>query len=99
MRHVYSGAQNLGNECADRAAALVRSGYEPKLIEPEGLEPRRVELDRNLGTDPYQTQERIMGETTNILSPKKRVNEDKLVLRCPTSSHRCIPIMTQRKAL
>ena len=30
------------------------------MIEPEDLEPRRIELDRNLGTDPYQTQEIIM---------------------------------------
>ena len=27
------------------------------------------------------------------------MNLEKLVQRCPTSSHRCIPIMTQRKAL
>ena len=32
------------------------------MIEPEDLEPRRIELDKNLETDPYQTQERIMGE-------------------------------------
>ena len=37
------------------------TGCEPKLIEPEDLEPRRIELDRNLGTDPYQTQERNIG--------------------------------------
>ena len=30
--------------------------YEPKVIEPEDLELGRIELDRNLGTDPYQTQ-------------------------------------------
>ena len=46
------------------------TGYEPKsvefkntdaeAIEPEDLEPRRIELDRNLGTDPYQIQERCM---------------------------------------
>ena len=45
-------------------------GHEPKsveinaidteAIEPEDLEPRRIELDRNLGTDPYQRQERFM---------------------------------------
>ena len=34
------------------------TGCEPKVIEPEDLEPRRIELDRNLGTDP--SQERIM---------------------------------------
>ena len=46
------------------------TGYEPKsveikaieteAIEPEDLEPRRIELGRNLGTDPYQTQDRFM---------------------------------------
>ena len=34
------------------------TGCEPKVIESEDLEPRRIELDRNLGTDPYQTQEK-----------------------------------------
>ena len=62
--------------------------YEPKVIEPEDLELGRIELDRNLGTDPYQTQ-----------SPKIWMNLEKLVLRCPTSSHRCIPIMTQRESI
>ena len=46
------------------------TGYEPKsveikaieteAIEPEDFEPRRIELGRNLGTDPYQIQERFM---------------------------------------
>ena len=41
------------------------TGYEPKLIEteviePEDLEPRKFELDRNLGTDPCQIQGRLM---------------------------------------
>ena len=34
------------------------TGYE--LIEPGDLQPRRIELGRNIGTDPYQTQERFM---------------------------------------
>ena len=33
---------------------------ETEAIEPADLEPRRIELDRNLGTDPYQLQERFM---------------------------------------
>ena len=46
------------------------TGYEPNIIEtkvidseaisPEDLEPRRIELDRNLGTDPYQIHERFL---------------------------------------
>ena len=73
------------------------TGYEPKIIEtividaeaisPEDLEPRRIELARNLVTDPYQTQERF------VRPPKVWTNLEKLVQGCPTSSHRCIPIM------
>ena len=47
-----------------------RTGYEPRTVEfkdieteaseLEDLEPKRVELGRNLGTDPYQIQERFM---------------------------------------
>ena len=40
--------------------AVTPTGYEPKTnvsdveaISPEDLEPRRIELDRNLGTDPF----------------------------------------------
>ena len=44
------------------------TGYEPKsvkneasnAIEPEDLEHRRIVLDKNLVTDPYQRQERFM---------------------------------------
>ena len=50
------------------------TGCESKVIESEVLEPRRIELDRNLGTDPYQTQERIMGE--NYQNPTAEENEE-----------------------
>ena len=33
---------------------------ETEAIEPEDVEPSRLELDRNLGTDPYQIQDRFM---------------------------------------
>ena len=36
------------------------TGYEPQVIEPEDLEPGRIEPGRNLRTDPYQIQERLM---------------------------------------
>ena len=44
------------------------TGQEPKSVEfkdieaivPEDLEPRSIELDRNIGTDPYQIQERFV---------------------------------------
>ena len=59
---------------SDRVAVSRRQslvhGYEPNIIEtkvidseaisPEDLEPRRIELDRNLGTDPYQIHERFL---------------------------------------
>ena len=46
--------------------------HEPKLIEteaiePEDLEPKKSELNRNLGADPYQIQERLM--RSNFLNP------------------------------
>ena len=46
------------------------------MIEPEDLEPRRNELDRNLGTYPYQTQERIM---SNLGRSLLGGNEDHLL--------------------
>ena len=46
------------------------TGYEPNIImtniivfeaiSPEDLKPRRIELDRNLGTDPCQIHERFL---------------------------------------
>ena len=39
---------------------LRTKAFETEAIEPEDLEPRRIELDRNLGTDPYQSQERFV---------------------------------------
>ena len=49
----------------------IPAGHEPKIIEteagsnasePKDLEPKGIELDRNLGIDPYQIQEIFMGE-------------------------------------
>ena len=36
------------------------TGYEHKMIQSDDLEPRRIELERNLGTDLHQTPERIL---------------------------------------
>ena len=38
------------------------TGHEPKLIQSHDFEPLRIELDRNLGTDPNQIPERILGD-------------------------------------
>ena len=58
---------------------------ETEVIEPEDLEPRRIEFDRNLGTDSHQIQIRFV--FLKILT-----NLEKLVQTRLTSSHRCIPI-------
>ena len=41
-------------------AVFRESWKDTEAIEPEDLEPRRTELDRNLGTDLYQSQERLV---------------------------------------
>ena len=43
------------------------TSYETEAIEPEDLEPRKIDLHRNLGTDPYQKQERLM--RSNVQNP------------------------------
>ena len=80
------------------------TGYEPKVIEteaiePEDLEPRKIELDRILGTEPHQMQGRFA--KINHQNPIAEDMDESalLVPRYRTSSYRCIPIMTQRKAL
>ena len=81
------------------------TGYVPKIIETnvdaeafsfEDLEPRRIELDRNPGTDPYHVHERFVRS-----SPTEDMEEfrKKLVPMCLTSSHRCIPNTIQLNAL
>ena len=78
------------------------TGYEPKsveftkidaeAIEPEDLKPGRIELDSNLGTDPYQIQEGFMRNSlTEDIDEFGKVGAE--------TSHRCIPITTQRRAL
>ena len=44
---------------------------ETDAIEPEDLEPRKIQLDMNLGTDPYRIQERSMGAIS-----KNPISED-----------------------
>ena len=86
------------------------TGYEPKSVEIEAIETKAIGVWRPraqkswAGTDLYQTQEWIMGEKYRkdlweILLLRIWTNLEELVPRCPTSSHRCIPIMTQRRAL
>ena len=38
------------------------TGYEPKLIQSDDLEPGSIGLGKNLGTDPYQIPERNLGD-------------------------------------
>ena len=73
----------------------ITEAIKTEAIEPEDLETRRIELDRNLGTDPYQLLERfVRNPITEDMDEFGKVGQ-----RRPTSSHRCIPIMTQRRAL
>ena len=39
--------------------SVENKAFDTEAIEPEDLEPRRIELDKNLGTDPHQRQERF----------------------------------------
>ena len=66
-------------------------------IESEVFEPRIIEFHKNLGTDPYQTQERSMGE--NYPNPIAEDMDEFGKVGIEMSSHRCVPITTQRKAL
>ena len=63
------------------------TGYEPKIIEtnvidseaisPEDLEPRRIELDRNFGTDPHQIHERYLRSSlTEYMEEFRKVGAD-----------------------
>ena len=46
-------------------------------ISPEDLEPRRIELDRNLGTDPYQIHERfVRSSLTEDMEEFRKVGAD-----------------------
>ena len=50
---------------ADTQKSASPTGYEPKLTQSDDFEARRIELeklDRNIGTDPYQIPERILGD-------------------------------------
>ena len=38
------------------------TGYEPNMVQSDDFEPRRIEIDRNIGKDPCQIPERILGE-------------------------------------
>ena len=78
------------------------TGFEPKLIEteaiePEDLEPRKIELDRNLGTDPYQIQERLMRST--FQNPVTEDMDEFGKVGAGMSYIQSLPIMTQRRVL
>ena len=63
------------------------AGYEPKIIginvidseaiSPEDFEPRRIEFDRNLGTDPYQIHEEcVRSSLTGDMEEFRKVGAD-----------------------
>ena len=75
------------------------TGYEPKMIQSDDLEPRRIELDRNLWTDPYQNRKEFWKMTIKILLQKIRRKLEKLLSTNPTFSEGYTPIMIQLKAV
>ena len=80
------------------------TGSEPKAIETEAIEPKtsspeELSLTGILGQIRIKYRKDLCETTGKILSSTIWMNLEKLVLRCPTSSHRCIPIMARRKAL
>ena len=70
--------------------AIETKAIETEAIEAEDLEPRRIQLDRNRGTDPYQIQERLM--RNNYRNPTAEDMDE-------FGKVGSIPIMTQREAL
>ena len=89
--HIHSGV-------SDPLKSASPSGYESQFIQADDFELRRIELDRNLGTDLHQTPEKILGDDNQILSQKIRMKPEKLVSRS-SSNHRHTPIMIQLNAL
>ena len=75
----------------------------PKMVQTDDdFEPRRIELDRNIGTDPYQIpvfEERILELTIKKRSQKIRRRLENLLSSCPTSNQGHTPITIQLKAL
>ena len=81
------------------------TGYEPRsveikaidteAIEPEDLESRKLSLTESLG----QSRIKYRKDVWETLLLRIWTNLEKLVQRRPTSSHRSIPIVTQRRAL
>ena len=54
------GSAQIPSLTGDEPKSVENKAFDTEAIEPEDLEPRRIELDRNLGTDPYHRQERFM---------------------------------------
>ena len=69
------------------------------MIEPNDFEPRRIELDRNLGTDLDQSQDRTMGDDCQNPITEDMDELEKLVSRCPTSSHGYTPFFDSAKSI
>ena len=75
------------------------TGFEPKLIQSTDRQPRRIELEKNVGTDPYQIPERILGDDYQNPSWKIRRKLENLMSTCPTSNQRYTETTVQLKAL
>ena len=78
------------------------TGSEPKSIGTKSIKTSRPEewsLTGILGQICINYLKNSREITTKIFSLKIWMDLEKLVPRCPTSSHTCIPILTQRKSI
>ena len=60
-----SGSTQIPSLTGCEPNSVENKAFDTEAIEPEDLEPRRIELDRNLGTDPYQRQETCVRSSTS----------------------------------
>ena len=54
------GPRQCGGSTGSEPKTVELKDIDAKAIDPEDLEPRRIELDGNLGADPYQIHERFV---------------------------------------
>ena len=84
---------------ADQHKSHLLQVMSPIWSSPKSLSLEELSMTGILGQIRIKHRKELWELTAKILSPKIRMNLEKSVSRCPTSSHRCTPIMTQRKAL
>ena len=90
---------------ADQHISHLSQIMSPTRLRPKSSRPKRSSLktsspeELSLTEIVGQIQVKYRKDSWETLFLKIWMNLEKLVRRCPASSHRCIPIMTQRRAL